>query len=125
MRFNRKPVIYVSGPLSTGDPILNTRKAVKEAEVIIEMGGIPIVPHTTIAWHMISPHEWQYWIDYDLELLNVCDALYRIPGESKGAELEVARMRELGKPVFDDPTNDMTDLVLWIMDWNREEPNGH
>lgn len=125
MRFNRKPVIYVSGPLSLGDPVINTRRAVKEAEVIREMGGVPIVPHMTIAWHLASPHEYDYWISYDLDLLNVCDAIYRIPGESKGADLEVARMRELGKPVFDDPDNHMTCLVLWIQSWNQEDANGH
>ena len=120
MKHNRKPVVYVSGPLSLGDPILNTRRAVKEAEVIIEMGGVPIVPHVSISWQMISPHDWDYWISYDLDLLNVCDAIYRIPGESKGADLETARMSTLGKPVFADPTNDMTALVMWIQEWNEE-----
>src|SRR5437868_6760961 len=32
-------------------------------------------------------------------LLECCDAVLRIPGESRGADMEVARARELGLPV--------------------------
>jgi hypothetical protein len=36
-------------------------------------------------------------------LLARCDALLRIPGESRGADLDVARAKELGLPVYTDP----------------------
>jgi hypothetical protein len=35
-------------------------------------------------------------------LLECCDAVLRIPGASRGADLDVARARELGLPVFTD-----------------------
>jgi hypothetical protein len=35
-------------------------------------------------------------------LLECCDAVLRIPGESRGADLDVARARELGLPVYND-----------------------
>ncbi len=35
-------------------------------------------------------------------LLQRCDAVLRIPGESRGADLDVAFARELGLPVFGD-----------------------
>ncbi|HTU98977.1 MAG TPA: hypothetical protein VMF13_00450 [Luteitalea sp.] len=35
-------------------------------------------------------------------LLERCDAVLRIPGDSRGADLDVARAMELGKPVFTD-----------------------
>jgi len=35
-------------------------------------------------------------------LLACCDAVLRIPGESRGADLEVARARRLGLPIFTD-----------------------
>ena len=33
-------------------------------------------------------------------LLERCDAVLRLPGESRGADLDVARARELGLPVY-------------------------
>jgi hypothetical protein len=35
-------------------------------------------------------------------LLSCCDAVLRIPGESRGADLDVARARRLGLPIFTD-----------------------
>ena len=35
-------------------------------------------------------------------LLGLCDAVLRIPGASRGADLDVARARELGLPVYTD-----------------------
>jgi hypothetical protein len=35
-------------------------------------------------------------------LLSRCDAVLRIPGASRGADLDVARARELGLPVYSD-----------------------
>jgi hypothetical protein len=35
-------------------------------------------------------------------LLECCDAVLRIPGESRGADLDVARARQLGLPVYTD-----------------------
>jgi len=35
-------------------------------------------------------------------LLTCCDAVLRIPGESRGADLDVARARRLGLPIFTD-----------------------
>jgi hypothetical protein len=34
-------------------------------------------------------------------LLSRCDAVLRLPGASRGADLDVARARELGLPVFE------------------------
>jgi hypothetical protein len=35
-------------------------------------------------------------------LLECCDAVLRIPGESRGADLDVVRARQLGLPVYSD-----------------------
>jgi hypothetical protein len=35
-------------------------------------------------------------------LLECCDAILRIPGESRGADLDVSRARQLGLPVYTD-----------------------
>lgn len=42
------------------------------------------------------------WLGIDLAWVDVCDCLVRLPGESKGADMEVARAMERGVPVFFD-----------------------
>ena len=43
---------------------------------------------------------YERWLEYDMEWLTACDALVRLPGESKGADREVARAKELGIEVY-------------------------
>ena len=82
------------------DPVRNTHEAIMVGERVRELGHIPYVPHLNLLWHIVVPHEPNYWYLYDLAWLDVCDCLIRLPGESKGAEIEVARMEKLGRPVY-------------------------
>ena len=105
-----KPMkIYVAGPYSRGDTIMNVRGAILAAEEIIKKGHVPYIPHLTAFWHLVAPHEYKFWLEYDFEWLDTCDALYRIPGESAGAELEVDFMRNLGRPVYEK----LEDIPVW------------
>lgn len=88
--------LYISGPYTNGDPVINVRKAVEVADILLAAGHVPIIPHLSHLWHIISPHSWQEWIKLDLLLLERCDGMIRIQGESKGADLEEARAHELG-----------------------------
>ena len=92
--------IYVAGPYSSGDPVLNTRKAIEAGEQLIALGFVPFIPHLTILWHLVSPPEYDSWIQYDNEWLNKCDALLRLPGYSKGAARESELMFAMGKSVY-------------------------
>ncbi len=92
--------IYVAGPYTGGDPVLNTRKAIEAGEQLRALGFVPFIPHLTHLWHLISPHDIDYWYEYDNEWIRKCDALLRLPGKSKGADAEVALALELGIPVF-------------------------
>ena len=93
--------IYVAGPYTKGDVVLNTRKAIEVGEKIAELGHVPFIPHLTLFWHMLYPHtDIDFWYTYDNEWLKSCDALFRIPGESTGADAEVKLARKLGLPVF-------------------------
>ena len=92
-------IVFVSGPYSQGDVAQNVRNAVLAADRIRAAGHLPIVPHLNHLWHLISPHEYDYWIQMDLELLELCDVMVRLPGESPGADGEERAARELGIPV--------------------------
>ena len=93
--------VYIAGPYTKGDVVVNVRNAVLAADRIFDAGHLPYVPHLTHLWHTVSPHPWEDWMRLDMGWLPACDALVRMPGESTGADLEVEQARNLGIPVFD------------------------
>ena len=94
-----KPMIYVAGPYSSNHTN-GVREALGAAEKIWADGGIPVVPHLTHFWDLMHPHGYEEWMDYDEALLARCDALVRIPGNSKGADREVQFAVDAGIPLF-------------------------
>jgi len=92
-------VVYVSGPYSA-NPNDCTLDALHAGEDVVALGGVPLVPHLSHLWQGVLPHPWEYWLRIDLALVGRCDAVYRLPGASRGAELEVAEARRLGLPVL-------------------------
>jgi hypothetical protein len=92
--------IYVAGPYTKGDVVINVRNAIMVGNNLRSLGHTPFIPHLTHFWHLVQPHNIDYWYKYDLEWLEQCDALFRLPGESAGADKEVARAGELGLPVY-------------------------
>lgn len=63
------------------------------------MGYAPYIPHLTHFWHTMIPNEYSTWLELDLEWLCACDAVLRLPGESSGADNEVAEATKQGIPV--------------------------
>jgi len=92
--------VYVAGPYSVGDQAVNVKTAISVAEELLNLGHTPFVPHLTHFWHMIYPHAYTTWIEYDLEWLEKCDALLRLEGESYGADKEVRFANAYNIPVY-------------------------
>jgi hypothetical protein len=92
--------VYVAGPYSTGDQVINTRNAVQMALALLGVGLVPICPHLSMLAHLISPQPYEFWMAWDFAMLERCDALLRLPGESSGADREVARAHDLHLPIF-------------------------
>ena len=107
----KSPWIYVAGPYS-GREVDNTRAAISTATQIRIRGGTPIVPHTCLVWALVEPADYEWWLKLDLDYLSRCDALYRLPGESPGADREVAFAVGQGIPVI----RGWTQLCEWIDD---------
>jgi hypothetical protein len=95
-------MVYIAGPYSRIDPVENTHRTIKVADELLASGLVtPVVPHPlTMTWHLVSPKEYQTWLDYDLEVLARCDAVLRLPGESTGADGEERFAAGRGIPVF-------------------------
>jgi len=92
--------VYIAGPYTKPDPVLNVRAHCMAAEQVRKMGLLPFVPLLSHLWHLVSPHDYDYWMEMDLEWVAQCDAVLRLPGESAGADSEVRMAKEMGKPVF-------------------------
>lgn len=91
-----KPLVYLAGPYSSPDPVENTHAMIMLATGLVET---PIVPHLSLAWHLVTPRPIEFWYAYDLEVMARCDYVLRIAGPSTGADAEVKEAERLGIPV--------------------------
>jgi hypothetical protein len=99
----RATQIYVAGPItSSGNLLLNVRRALYAGTDLLRKGYAPYVPHLTCYWEIVAPENFHYedWLRLDIEYLSICDGLLRLDGESKGADREAAFAQEHGIPVF-------------------------
>jgi hypothetical protein len=108
------PLIYIAAPYGS-DPVGNTRRAVEDGMGLYRSGvAVPLIPHTSLISDLVCPMPAEDWYAYDLHLLERCDAVWRLPGESKGADAEVAwAVEAFGLPVFFDEGA----LLAWIGEW--------
>jgi hypothetical protein len=114
---SHKPLlILIAGPYQTGtngDPekvSANRARLESFALPIYQCGHLPMVaewmapPIIYAAGGMAEGDEVFNAYQYPVarRLLACCDAVLRIPGESRSADLDVARARQLGLPIYTD-----------------------
>lgn len=110
-----KPMLYIAGPYTNPDPVINTHRAARFATAVWDLGvWVPFVPHLSLLWHMVTPRNVDHWYELDLHQMAHCDAIVRLPGASSGADKELAKAIEWGLQVVD--FNDFPAEVraLWI-----------
>jgi hypothetical protein len=112
----KRMLILISGPYLTGtngDPekvAENLAAMERMALPLFERGHLAVVGEW-LAWPVIRAagghshndatfKTYQYPVAH--RLLSKCDAVFRIPGVSNGADLEVAKAREMGLPIYTD-----------------------
>lgn len=103
-----RPRVYISSPISNGGTLAiweqktHVHYATQVAFDLIRKGFSVYTPHwSLLGEELISdrlPHG--DWIANDLPWINACDALLRLPGESKGADREVEHAIEHGILVY-------------------------
>lgn len=104
-------LIYIAGPYTKPDPVENTHTVIKIADALLDAGFTPLIPHLTLAWHLVSPKPYAVWLAYDQHLLARCDVLLRVPGYSQGAIEECSFADEHGIPVIRPCSADPADCV--------------
>ena len=95
-----KKLIYVAGPYTNPDPVINTRRSIELGMRLHDSGAIAIVPHITMFVYFLFPRPLEFWYEYGMGILEHCDYVYRFSGKSTGADAEVARAADLGIPVY-------------------------
>lgn len=94
--------VFISGPYTNPDPVINTRNAILAGNEVRKLGHTPFIPHLNHLWHLLCPHEIDFWYAYDLEWLALCDVIMRLPGESMGADKEIIfAMRHNIRVIYD------------------------
>lgn len=99
--------VYVSGPISNGETIGHesrlplVEEAIDTGAMLMMLGHAPFIPHYSYYMEDLG-YEFDYedWMNIDFRWVETCDAVFRMEGESKGADREVEYARSLGKTVF-------------------------
>jgi hypothetical protein len=92
--------VYIASPYTKGDVAQNVRRQIDAANQLAKLGYVPFWPLSSHFWHMVHEHEYEFWMRQDEEWVRRCDCLLRLPGESAGADQEVALAKSLNIPVF-------------------------
>jgi hypothetical protein len=113
-----KKRVYIAGPISKGDMLHNVEQADRAFAALLKAGFAPFCPHWSVFHNSAyrtgpsldrvvaeadaKPNGTTYedWMGVDLPWVEVSDALLRLPGDSTGADMEVACARDHGIPVF-------------------------
>jgi hypothetical protein len=92
--------VFIASPYTLGDVGINVKKSMDIADDLMNIGFTPFVPLLFHFQHITHPRPYEDWIKLDLAWLSKCDCVLRLPGESSGADGEVAKAEELGIPVY-------------------------
>jgi len=93
---------YIASPYTIGNHLVNVLIQIGYAHELIGLGFNPYVPLLSHYLEEYKHQEYETWMSIDLEWLKTCDCLLRLPGESSGADREVAFAIKKQIPVFYD-----------------------
>lgn len=121
--------IYIAGPISKGNLLHNIQQASEAFFTLMKAGCAPYCPHWSVfggiqyrgMWFRppeevharaeLLPRDTTHegWVALCLEWVKVSDAVLRLPGESVGADQEVAYAEAMKIPVF----TEVEDVLQW------------
>ena len=91
--------VYIASPYTLGDVAVNVKLQLDTFAELLDLGYLPFAPLLSHFVHMAHPRPYNVWTSYDDEWVRVCDVVYRLSGESKGADNEVRLAESLNIPV--------------------------
>jgi len=99
---NKQIKVFISSPYTLGDKLENVENSLKVADELMDKGITPFAPLLNHYQDLILPRPEKDWMDWDIEWMLTCDAVLRLPGESKGADNEVRIAKAHKIPIFYD-----------------------
>jgi hypothetical protein len=116
--------VYIAGALSRGDLLGNLQAADAAFLALLRAGFAPLCPHWSVYLGSVRRNgvtylgdvngchamarvdaegiSWETWLEQCLAWVVQADAVLRLPGESRGADVECGAARERGIPVYAD-----------------------
>jgi hypothetical protein len=97
-----KPLVYLAGPLTIGRPTMmhNVAEATQAFEYLRLQGVAGFCPHWSAFVAFCLPDaSYEDWMDYNFAVIDRCDLLIRLPGQSQGADREWVYAARIGLPV--------------------------
>lgn len=104
-----RPIAYIAGPLKSPNQTRCVRRALDCAEVAFAEGFAPFVPHMTMFWDVVHQHDEKEWMEWCMAYVRAAKRVYRVPGESRGADAEVKLAESLGITVVQYEPTDSAD----------------
>lgn len=103
-----RPRIYVAGPITLGDVAGNLHTGIEVSLFLLETGYSVYSPFALTAFAIekhgappaVGSPGYENWLHNDLAWIEQCHALLRLPGQSAGADREVAHALAHGLFVF-------------------------
>ena len=105
-----KEIWYLASPYTTDNPYVRHLRFLRVTDIagrLIEQGYFLFCPitqsHSIVTHSPLIGTSWEYWKDFDLEMLNRVDGLlvYTLPGwkASVGVQAEIFEAKRLGIPI--------------------------
>jgi len=89
--------VYIAGPVTLGDHYNNLGQAVRLQCELMRLGYSTLNPMLTMG--IPEKFSWSVWMDCCLPWVEAADILYRLPGKSRGADVEVEHAKKHGVTV--------------------------
>ena len=132
-KYTKRLIVYISGPISKGNLAANINQGTAAFLRLVKAGLAPIctmwsvyakecleftssamfnLPVKVMCQATVTGNDQMShadWMGVDLTFVEVSNCILRLPGESVGADAEVAHAKSLGIPVF----YTETELLQW------------
>lgn len=106
----KKPLVYVAGPITKGVYTANVRNGIDAARSLQKTGFVVLVPMLDFLMGLVHPDiSYEEFLDFDFQWILRCDAIFRLPGISPGADREEEFAKANNIPVF----TSYVELNIW------------
>lgn len=91
-------IVYIASPYTSyANPLDAVSVQIDTFAILRDLGYQPIAPLLSHYVDALHPASYDRWLEWCMAMIGVCDIVLRLPGDSAGADREVAAAKALGK----------------------------